>query len=578
MSAYVIPDSVLKQDFDFFTKAHADFMQGKIDADTFKPIRVHFGVYEQRERNTYMVRIKTNGGEVSATQLEALAELANRYANLQLHITTRGGVQLHYAKLEDLSEIVNEIHKIGLTSRGSGGACVRNINCDILSGIAKDCVFDVQPYVNALTSKMLELKDSFNLPKKYKIAFSSSNADRALACITDVGFIATIQNGQKGFIVYVAGGMGAKSRLGFKLFDFILDSEVFAVAQGVKQIFDKFGDRKKKSQARLRFVAEKLGEEKLKELILSEIKEVSNNLDCDLKIQDFYTSELKRIAQEPLPEMSKEQTLWWNRFVKEQKQEGYFYVKIPLKLGDFPAQSALKLAKELKKLDRNCIFFAPNQNLYLRNLRANELLSLYNLILEFSPQSAKPAILGDMVACTGAATCQLGIARPRGALLAIEKYLLEHNIDLDSLQDFRIQMSGCPNSCGNHITADLGFFGKAKSHEGHSYPAYNIVIGATLGESKTKFAKKIADISAYRLPEFVYQTLKSYSEKKAQYKDFQTYLDNGGEQEIELLAQSLAEIPSFEENKNPYFDYTSDKLFSDTYKERGIGEEHFKEK
>ena len=118
-----------------------------------------------------------------------------------------------------------------------------NINADILSNVAQDCVFDVIPYANALTTKMLGLKDSFYLPKKFKFAFSASSADRAMATITDVGFIAKIQGEKRGFEVWVAGGMGAKPLLGFKLMDFLPESEVFVLAQAAKQIYDKFGDR-----------------------------------------------------------------------------------------------------------------------------------------------------------------------------------------------------------------------------------------------------------------------------------------------------------------------------------------------
>ncbi|RDU64753.1 nitrite/sulfite reductase [Helicobacter sp. MIT 14-3879] len=573
MSNYKIPDSVLKDDFISFKESYKKFINKEIDEATFKAIRVPYGIYEQRERNTYMIRVKTNGGQISPKQLLGLSKFAKKYANLKLHITTRGGIQLHYAKLEDLCEIIESMHSIGITGRGSGGGTVRNIASDPLSGVAQDDVFDVQPYANALTTKMLELKDSFNLPKKYKIAFSSSGADRAMASITDVGFIARIKDSKKGFIVYVAGGMGAKSRLGYKLFDFIPDNEAFLVAEAVKQIFNRYGDREKKSQARLRFVAEKLGEEELTRLILEEIRILRNSIDWEINVESS-TLELPILNDLELPTMNDSHKLWWDRFANPQKQKGYFYLKVPLKLGDIPCELAEKLAIHLEDTPSGSICFASNQNLYLRHLTPKKALELYSLILELSPQSLKPTIIGDMVACTGAATCQLGIARPRGAVLAIEEYLLQKNIDLDSLQGFRIQMSGCPNSCGNHATANLGFFGKAKKQGDYSYPAYNIVVGAVIGEGKTRFAKKIADISAFRLPEFVYAVLKTYLEVKNIYPRFEDWIDADGEEKIIAIAKEYKEIPDFEQDKRPYYDYTSDKLFGVSMKERGIGEEN----
>lgn len=580
MSGYKIPDSVIKGDFEFFKKSLDELKSGKITKDDFKGIRVPFGVYEQRERETYMVRVKTYGGEIEPKQFGILADYADKYANNQLHITTRGGIQLHYTKLDDLCEILENLHKIGLTSRGGGGATVRNINADILSNVAQDCVFDVIPYANALTTKMLGLKDSFYLPKKFKFAFSASSADRAMATITDVGFIAKIQGERRGFEVWVAGGMGAKPLLGFKLMDFLPESEVFVLAQAAKQIYDRFGDRERKNRARFRFVAERFGESELAKMIFDEMKIVRQNFDCALQVES--SPELPELhgADLEIPPMNEAQKLWWNRFVIEQIQKGYYCAKVPLKLGDIKSTHARELAKRLELIGNHSLFFAPNQNMYLRNLSAKNLLSLHDLIAEFSTQSAKPTIIGDMVACTGAATCQLGIARPRGAVLKIEEYLEDKGLDLDALQGFRIQLSGCPNSCANHFSANLGFFGKSKRNGDYSYPAYNIVIGGIVSasaEKKSRFAKKVADISAFHLPEFIYRVLAKYIPQKAQYPLFEDYVDSVGEAEIVAIAESLQEIPSFSENPAPYYDYTSDKLFGETSKERGIGEEHFKE-
>ena len=580
MSGYKIPDSVIKGDFEFFKKSLDELKSGKITKDDFKGIRVPFGVYEQRERETYMVRVKTYGGEIEPKQFGILADYADKYANNQLHITTRGGIQLHYTKLDDLCEILENLHKIGLTSRGGGGATVRNINADILSNVAQDCVFDVIPYANALTTKMLGLKDSFYLPKKFKFAFSASSADRAMATITDVGFIAKIQGEKRGFEVWVAGGMGAKPLLGFKLMDFLPESEVFVLAQAAKQIYDRFGDRERKNRARFRFVAERFGESELAKMIFDEMKIVRQNFDCALQVES--SPELPELhgADLEIPPMNEAQKLWCNRFVIEQIQKVYYCAKLPLKLGDIKSTHARELAKRLELIGNHSLFFAPNQNMYLRNLSAKNLLSLHDLIAEFSTQSAKPTIIGDMVACTGAATCQLGIARPRGAVLKIEEYLEDKGLDLDALQGFRIQLSGCPNSCANHFSANLGFFGKSKRNGDYSYPAYNVVIGGIVSasaEKKSRFAKKVADISAFHLPEFIYRVLAKYIPQKAQYPLFEDYVDSVGEAEIVAIAESLQEIPSFSENPAPYYDYTSDKLFGETSKERGIGEEHFKE-
>lgn len=574
MRYYTIPKSVIEDDFHFLQQSWQDFKDGKLKAEEFKAIRVPFGIYEQRERNTYMVRLKTHAGHISPKQLLELSFLARDYANGSIHVTTRGGLQLHYVKFEDLCLVTSKLHAIGLSGRGGGGNTVRVIACDPYSGIAQDDVFDVAPYANALTSKMLGLKDSFNLPRKFKIAFSSSSADRAMATITDVGFIATLKGTQRGFIVYIAGGMGSKSRLGHKILDFLPDDEVFLFAQAVKQVFDKHGNRENKHSARLRFLADKIGIESLVDLIHEEIRSIREYDDSwRICVEE----------QKPLPEiedskpsltLSALEQLWWKRFVKAQKQSGYYYVKVPLTLGDIPCTSMEKLAKRLENSLEDSICFAQNQNLILRNLDARTLLDIYPLLLEFSPQSGRATIFGDMVACTGAATCQLGIARPRGAVSALEEYLLTKAIDLDVLQDFRIHLSGCPNSCGNHFTAHLGFFGRILRNNGNPYPGYNVVVGAIIGEGKTRFARKVAAIAAFHLPEFVYKVLECYIALKSRFESFEDWVDQGGDAQIAQIAKDYEKVPTFEENPKAYYDWSSDELFRESLKKNGIGEEN----
>lgn len=572
MSYYEIPQSVIKDDFEFLKSSWKALKSGKLSKEEFKTIRVPFGIYEQREPETYMVRLKTHAGSISPQQLLELAKMAKTYANGSIHVTTRGGLQLHYVSFENLIEVTQKLHKLGLSGRGGGGNTVRNIVSDFYSGIAKDSVFDVAPYANAVTSKMLGLKDSFNLPRKFKIAFSSSNADRSFATITDVGFIATKKGRKKGFIVYIAGGMGSKSRLGHKIIDFLPDNEVFLFSQATKQVFDTHGNRENKHSARLRFLADKIGIEALVDLIKAEVESLRKKGGWEISVGEKKPLEAIEDNKKEL-KFSKEEKLWWKRFVRPQKQKGYYYAKIPLTLGDIPYKSMEKLAKSLMPF-KDSICFTNNQNLILKNLDAKTLLALYPLILEFSPQSKRATIFGDMVACTGAATCQLGIARPRGAVSALEKYLLTKDIDLDILQDFRIHLSGCPNSCGNHFTANLGFFGRILRNSGNPYPGYNVVVGAIIGEGKTRFATKVASIAAFHLPEFVYQVLTKYISLKGEFKEFEDWIDNGGADEIAAIASNYEKVPSFEECPKAYYDWSSDELFKESLKKNGIGEEN----
>jgi sulfite reductase (ferredoxin) len=567
MSSYVIPHSV-NEDFESFKRSYFAFKNGEIDALKFKTIRVPFGIYEQREPNTYMTRVKLAGGTIAPKQLEALADLANRYADKKLHITTRGGAQLHFVAIDDFLSVIEGLHSVSLTGRGGGGNTVRNIAADVLAGIALDEAFDTTPHAIALTEKSLAQKDSYALPRKYKITFSGSSADRGAATISDVGFIAKINDGKRGFKVFIAGGMGAKSRVGKLYQAFLPEEEIFLLSQAIKEVFDERGNRKNKHNARLRFLVEEIGLEPFRQLVDEKISAIKKRGDYLLTFSA--ATELKPIdgANGDL-NLSDEQKLWRDRFVTPQKQTGYYAAKVPLLLGDLNADAAIALARALP-LDRDTIRFGADQNLYLRNLTASELFGLFEIIKTLSPQAAKPALIGDAVFCTGAATCQLGITIPRGALGAIERALVKSKIDLDALKGFKIHLSGCPNSCGRHGVADLGFYGKVLRKDGVAYPAYNIVAGARIAEENYRFAEAIGDISAYRLPAFVADALKLWLQEKNAFASCGDWIDNGGKEKLAAIAANYADVPSFEEDKNPYYDHGANAQFS--LAGRGAGE------
>ncbi|MDR1648506.1 MAG: sulfurtransferase TusA family protein [Zoogloeaceae bacterium] len=573
MTGYRIPQRV-HDDFGIFRRQHADYLAGRLDALVFKTLRVPFGIYEQRTPDTYMVRVKLTGGLITPAQLAALADLAETCANGRLHVTTRGGVQLHYVKPENFLRVVEGLHQAGLTGRGGGGNTVRNITADPYAGVAPDEAFDVTPHALAMTEKMLAQKDSYALPRKFKIAFSGSAADRGGATFSDVGFIARLQNGQRGFRVHVAGGMGAHSRLGHPFLDFLPEAEIFLLAQAIKEVFDARGNRRNKHAARLRFLVEELGAETFRALVEEKITALRPQGDWEIGLDaGFSPAPLPDIPANPAEVGTPEFLLWFSRFATPQKQSGYYALKIPLQLGDLPVAHARALAEALLAVAPHAeetLRFAGDQNLYLRNLSAPALHALYPVLRELSPLTQYPALLGDVVVCTGAATCQLGITVPRGAQLALEKKLIASRLDLDAAQGLKIHMSGCPNSCGRHEIADLGFFGKASRKDGQLYPAYNVFVGARIGDGVTRFARKAGEVAAFHLPAFVQETLALWLQEKPRHASFADWTDAGGDAAITALARRFEAVPNFDDDRNPYFDFQAREIFS--LKGRGAGE------
>ncbi|MDR0587792.1 MAG: sulfurtransferase TusA family protein [Burkholderiales bacterium] len=569
MTGYAIPKEV-HEDFNTFSKQYRDFAQGSLDAVAFKTYRVPFGIYEQRDPDTYMVRVKLAGGLISPAQLRVLGELAQRYGDKRVHVTTRAGAQIHQVSHPQLLTIIDALHQVGLTGRGGGGNTVRNIMADFDAGVSQHEVFDTTPHAVALTEAMLSLKDSYQLPRKYKIVFSGSTQDLSGASFSDVGFIAKIKDGKRGFGVWIAGGMGAKSRLSDLLIDFLPEEDIYCVAQAIKELFNEKGNRKNKHHARLRFLVEDLGFDTFKALVREKMSALRAQGLKPLTLSPL--SEVTPLADDALPPLNEEERLWWNRYVIPQKQKGYYLVKLPLSLGDIHADFAVQLADQLAKLTdhHDVIRFAADQNAYLRNLTASSVMALYPLIRQLAPLSVKAPVIGNIVVCTGAATCQLGVTIPRGALKPIEKALTQSDLALDALSDIKIHLSGCPNSCGKHAIADLGFFGKLLRKNGVPYPAYNVLVGAKTGENNTRFARKVADISAFHLPQFVVEVMKSWLSVKPGYRTFSDWIDDTGEQTVKAVADQLSDIPDFDDDKNPYFDYSAKTLFS--IKGRGTGE------
>ena len=568
MDTYIIPAEVSVKDAEFFRQKWQEYKSGELDFKGFEKIRVAFGIYEQRVKDSYMARVKTHGGGVGAKEFARLGELCKRYANGFLHLSTRASIQLHFVKDDEFIELENEIAAINMTTRGACGDCVRGVVCDALAGVAKDEAFNVLPYANAITSMLIGRADSYGLSRKFKIAFSGSKADRANATITDAGFVATKKGGKKGFIVYVAGGMGSKPRLGDKFKSFIPANEAFLYAQAIKLVFAKTGDYEHRNSARLRHAAEKLGKETIFKMIEDEVAKIrasSEKWKLDIK----EPRGVKPLVSEPRVRFSAAQKAWAQNYVTAQKQKGYYYAVVPFLWGNVRGDDAIKLSKALIKLGlKDSLFISRDQHIILKNLKKTDLIALYPVIAEISPMSADPRVFANMTPCTGASTCRLGICRPKGAVEAIHDHIRNSDLDFSLLKDIVIKMSGCPNSCTAHQNANLGFMGGTRREDGRSLPYYSVFAGGELKEGKSKFGKKVGGVAADHVPEFVYQTLKKFTQVKSEFKNFNDWVDNGGDSVIAELCGLYQRVGTFEENPGAYYDYGADVLFGETLKDK----------
>ena len=550
----------IQAELDEFQNVVAQFKAGAINEGQFRIVRVPAGVYEQRENGTYMLRVRCPAGGVTPAHLRRLGEVSAQFGNGLLHITTRQEFQIHRVPLDSIIPALRSLAEAGLSTKGGGGNTVRNITACVDSSVCRDQIFDVTPYAVATSERLLGDPLSLQLPRKYKIAFAACEKDCSGATVHDLGFIARQQNGVEGFAVYLAGGMGGKSRLSSLLHEFIPASDAFVVAEAIKRVFDKHGDRKNKHLARLRFLVEKIGLPALRDLYETELEALRASHPAPLELRP-----LPQLAAAPgkgeVKSDSAEFNGWFAHNVAPQKQPGFYLVQIPLTLGDIPASKTAALADILTEHGDNILWATQSQNAGLRWITAAELPEVHQKLAALGLADPEAPVLRNLVACAGASTCRLGICLSRGLAKAVRRELSVSDLDLDSLGDFSIHISGCPNSCGRHPIGNLGFSGAARRVEGNLIPFYAVQLGGRLAEGKSRFGTNVGAVPAKNAPAFVRDLFFAWK-NSPDAGDFHQFVDHDGKQiAVEILARHQ-EIPPLASRREFYQDWDADELFS----------------
>jgi len=553
-----LPESI-KDDLVRFEEEIKQFKDGTTSSAEFRTFRVPQGVYEQREEGIFMLRVRLAAGGVLSHQMRILASVSRKYGNGILHATTRQDIQIHRVTIDDIHPALMELHSAGLSTKGGGGNTVRNITACYDTGVCAQEAFDVAPYAVAVTEFMLPDPVNYQLPRKYKIAFSGCPDDCAGATVNDLGCIAKKRGDELGFAVHVGGGMGANSRVAKLFLDFVPAGEIHLVAEAVKRVFDKHGNRKNKHRARLRFLIEQVGLEDFRELYEAELAELRENTPSVLKVRDLPSRDLTKTEAEASPRDGF--SVWREKNTEPQKQSGYYMVHIPLLLGDITADTLEKLADVVEIRGEGMTLTTQSQNMVIRWVHENELAALHGKLADLELAGTPAPILRNTVACAGAATCKLGICLSRGLARAIVGKLSNNGLDLDGLGALNINISGCPNSCGRHPIGQIGLFGAARRIGGRLVPHYVVQLGGRVSEGRTKLAQGKTTIPAHNIPGFIVDFLQAFQDSP-QHPDYDAFLEARGVDIADQLADKHKHIPSFEEDKNYYFDYGAESLFS----------------
>lgn len=549
----------LDAELEQFNNAVELFKHGELSEEQFRGARVPFGIYEQRESGSYVLRVRLPAGSLLPGQLRCVATLADSVGNGTLHFSTRQDVQVHGVRISALLPALKALVGAGLACKGSGGNTVRNVTTCHRAGVCSDELFDVTPYAIALTERLMSDPDSFQLPRKYKIAFSGCPTDCAGIAVADLGFIARHQAGADGFAVYVGGGLGKQSRLGDLLHEFIPAEEVYCVAEAVKRMFGRYGDRKNKNLARLRFVVRRFGFEHFRELYQIELDRL--RASGPLRVRSLPQRVVLGTAPQgsPQAEGSEDYWHWRSTSVRPQKQPGFFEVEIVLALGDLRASTALELANIVLEHGDGVLRAHQAQNVSMRWLTEEELPVLHAKLHRLGLACSEPTVLRNVVTCAGAATCQPGICRSRDLALAVSKRLQCGELNGNGLEKVRIHISGCPNSCGRHQIADIGLHGGARRTKTGLAPYYTVSVGGCTREGAARLAEECGAVPAKRVPEFLLEVLRAWDADDAQI---------GGSVESaryeianEILERYL-DPPALETGHDAHSDWGSDAPFS----------------
>lgn len=537
----------IQQSIENFRENLQLYKEGKLEA--FKPFGASMGIYEERLTGTYMVRPRNPGGTVTLDQFKAISEIAKKYAKNRIHFTTRQDVQFHSVEIDDLNNALEDLIKVGLTTKGAGGNTVRNVACSPLSGVSEDDIFDVTPYVKEVTNHLMSDPANMSLPRKFKVAFSNSPEDTANATISDIGFIAKIVDGKKGFEVYGGGGLGGRARTALKLADFIEAREVVYYVQAMKEVFEKEGDRTNRHKARLRFVVYRLGEEAFIELFRNQLAKVRSEQKLDVNI------ELNEEQEQSIEDKKLTVDEKYKNIVVPQKQEGYYSLYIHPQNGNISTDNLDEILNFITDLDYEVsIRLTLTQGVFVRDLKEKDLQTLADIVSKFSSNNN----FDNSITCAGPRICNLGICNSQGLLIDINENFKKHEERLEGELP-RVFISGCPNSCGQHQKGLIGFSGKAKRTEDGLIPTYAVSFGGKVGAGVAKLGEVYGDIPAKKIPKFLLEL--AVLKRNSGNENFEEFIENKSP-EVKALISKYATLESFSENPDLYYDFDSEDKFS----------------
>ena len=545
--------SRLQQALDDYAQSIEKFKRGDLTADQFRPLRLGMGVYAQLAHVKHMQRIKVPGGRMSATQLEAIAEVTEKWALGLAHITTRQDVQLHHLEIEDTLELQRLLADAGVLTVGACADTVRNVTASHLAGVVEDEVFDVTPHAEAITQYFLYHPHNRKLPRKFKIGLSGSNRDHAQIMINDLGLLARVTDAGRGFAIYVGGGLGSTPEIAHLWRDFVPEKQLLAACDAVIRVFFRDGERKNRKKARIKFLLRKLGEKAFFEKLDQEFDKILAEEGAAL--QDELDRRLAEWKDEDVPALppggvslgDQSFARWKATNTIAQKQPGYRVVTVKLPLGDITAEQMRRLAEISRQYGNGEVRTTNTQNFILRWVPEGNLVALHRALTLVNLAEPDADHITDIVSCPGADYCSLAITKSMAVGARVREHLAAKastgSVDdlIRSIGEFSIKISGCPNSCGQHHVADIGMTGlMVKGKDGVERPHYSLRVGGGCGPNANIGERLDGRIPEEETPKVIAAIAQFYVAERGPGETFREFASRKGAGELSKIGFGAA--------------------------------------
>ncbi len=530
------------QDVEEFVSVLEQFERGEMSPEQWRGYRLTRGVYQQRQQDVNMLRVKIPQGILNAEQLRVMASIAEDLSQWRHgHVTTRQNIQFHSIPLGSMPEAMRRLDSVGVTSVEACGNTVRNITACPFAGISPTEPFDVTPYAQAVTRMCLRAPWANQLPRKFKIAFEGcTHEDHAQTAINCIGMRAKLRDGERGFEIFVAGGLSTQPRPGYRLHDFIPEQELLARVEAIILLFDHLGNRKNKARARLKYVMKTLGPDGFVKAYEQELEQLraQGTLIRPIELPPEETPPapnphahdgVRAMADDPAYQA-------WLRTVDLQKQHGYATVTIRLDRGNVEPEQFRGLAKLVETFSDGTLRTGNRQNLMVRWVAVDTLPFLYARLEQLGLAEDGANTIVDVVSCPGTESCNLAVTSSMSLAKHLTRYLRNAGNSADSVELARtadIKISGCPNSCGQHHVAALGFHGTVRHvGDGKQVPEYQLHLGGAFDENGVEFGRHIVKIPARRAGEALLALLDLYRDERNDGEDAREFFRRVGKEDV----------------------------------------------